>query len=105
MRINITTKYIEFPLSEKLTKRSQLIGALTHPIMGFLAGTFLAPILTLILESASIVSSKNAADVMRFAMPVCWALGIFLLIKYRNKRFEDLKKEYRKMLASGQYSR
>ena len=90
MRVHF--KYREYPLSAELTKKSQRVGVLTHPLYGIILGG-----LPGILAACLFPSSVAFPLVLVFAGIVA---GPILLNVYRKKKFAQYDAEYEKILQT-----
>ena len=92
MRIHFRFQYKNYPLSPELTRKSQRVGTLTHPIYGVMLGALIG-----ILVGAVFSFSVAIPLIALFAGVVGCPI---LLSKYRKKKFAEFDREYQKILQA-----
>lgn len=90
--MRLTFKYKNYPLSPELTRKSQRVGQLTHPLYGVMLGGIL-----LLAGSALFPNAVAPALVLGAAGMVG---GPFLLLQLRKKKFAQFDAEYEKILRA-----
>lgn len=89
-RIKITTRYKQYPLSEKLTQKSYIVASFTHPLFGFGLGIVLSFALAIALNVSS-----GAFDVLLVMGMVGGPIAFWII---RVKKFAQYDAEYAKIL-------
>lgn len=90
--MRFTFKYTNYPLSPELTKKSQLVGRLTHPMWGVMLGG------VLILMSANLFPNSTSLPLILGVAGII--AGPILLVQIRKKKFAQYDAEYEKILQA-----
>ena len=92
MRLRFT--YKNYPLSKELTRKSERVGTLTHPLYGFILGAVPGVLVAMIFPN-----SLTLPMILLFAGIIA---GPILLSMYRKKKFAQFDAEYAQILKSMQ---
>ena len=96
MRMKINYKYKKYPLSEKLTDKSERVGLLTSPFYAIFIGVIVGFIAYLISDRLS----HGSSDIQFTLFYVCIIVVPILLFIYRKKKFAQYDAEYEQLLRS-----